>query len=144
MMRLLSSNLYLIHTFHVSSLKKQPSFRHRSVLDGPPTCPRPACQAVIIVVSCNSSQVCERREMVACRKRKQERVRLTVSGLSVGATRLPSNRKRTDVGAFPCLSQNASISFFSAVVLLILKNTSLLLSVTFMLRCSDWPPSGFS
>jgi hypothetical protein len=70
---------------------------------------------------------------------------LTVSGLSVGCTRLPSNRNRTELGALPCRSQNASISFFSAVVLLILKKTSLLLSVTLMFRCSltAWA-SGFS
>lgn len=35
------------------------------------------------------------------------------------------------------------MSFLSCVVRLILKKTSLLLSVTFMLRCSDWPSSGF-
>jgi hypothetical protein len=70
---------------------------------------------------------------------------LTVSGLSVGCTRLPSKRNRTEVGALPCRSQKASISFLSAVVRLILKKTSLLLSVTLMLRCSLWPPaSAFS
>ena len=61
---------------------------------------------------------------------------LTVSGLSVACTRLPSKRKRTELGALPCLSQKASINFFKAVVRLILKKTSLLLSVTLMLRCS--------
>ena len=68
----------------------------------------------------------------------------TVSGLSVACTRLPSKRKRTEVGALPCLSQKASINFFRAVVRLILKKTSLLLSVTLMLRCSLTWPSGFS
>jgi hypothetical protein len=33
------------------------------------------------------------------------------------------------------------MSFPSWVVRLILKKTSLLLSVTLILRCSDWPPS---
>ena len=60
----------------------------------------------------------------------------TVSGVSSGRTRVPSNRNRTVEGCFPCLSQNASINFFNWVVRLILKNTSLLLSVTLMLRCS--------
>lgn len=69
---------------------------------------------------------------------------VTVSGLSVACTRLPSKRKRTELGALPCLSQKASINFFRAVVRLILKNTSLLLSVTLMLRCSVTWPSGFS
>lgn len=70
---------------------------------------------------------------------------LTVSGESVGCTRLPSNKKRTEVGALPCLSQKASINFLSAVVRLILKKTSLLLSVTLMFKCSLCPaPSGFS
>jgi len=70
---------------------------------------------------------------------------LTESGLSVACTRLPSNRKRTELGAFPCLSQKASMSFLSAVVRLILKKTSLLLSVTLMFKCSDCAfPSGFS
>jgi hypothetical protein len=63
-------------------------------------------------------------------------VELTVSGLSVGPTRVPSKRKRTEFGAFPCRSQKASMSFFSWVVRLILKNTSLLLSVTLIFRCS--------
>jgi len=77
---------------------------------------------------------------------KNEKVyMLTVSGLSVAFTRLPSKRNRTELGALPCLSQKASINFFRAVVRLILKKTSLLLSVTLMLRCSVCPaPSGFS
>lgn len=62
---------------------------------------------------------------------------LTLSGLSVGLTRCPSNRNRTLCGLLPWRSQKASISFFSAVVRLILKKTSLLLSVTLMFRCSD-------
>lgn len=65
----------------------------------------------------------------------------TVSGLSVGCTRWPSNRNRTLEMFLPWRSQKASMSFFSCVVRLILKKTSLLLSVTLMLRCSDWPPS---
>jgi len=69
---------------------------------------------------------------------------LTVSGLSVGWTRLPSKRKRTELGALPCLSQNASISFFNWVERLILKKTSLLLSVTLMFKCSDTGASFFS
>lgn len=70
----------------------------------------------------------------------------TESGLSAGFTRLPSKRKRTELGAFPCRSQKASISFLRAVVRLILKKTSLLLSVTLILRCSLAPveASGFS
>jgi hypothetical protein len=65
-----------------------------------------------------------------------ETFELTVSGLSVGPTRVPSKRKRTEFGAFPCRSQKASMSFFNCVVRLILKNTSLLLSVTLIFRCS--------
>lgn len=61
---------------------------------------------------------------------------LTESGLSVGMTLCPSNKNRTLCGLLPCRSQKASISFFSAVERLILKKTSLLLSVTLMLRCS--------
>lgn len=60
----------------------------------------------------------------------------TVSGESSGRTRVPSNRKRTVDICFPWRSQKASISFFSCVVRLILKKTSLLLSVTLMFRCS--------
>jgi hypothetical protein len=66
---------------------------------------------------------------------------LTVSGVSVGFTRVPSKRKRTVWGILPWRSQKASISFFSCVVRLILKKTSLLLSVTLMLRCSVCCPS---
>lgn len=61
---------------------------------------------------------------------------LTESGLSVGLTRAPSKRNRTVDGAFPWRSQKAFISFERAVVRLILKKTSLLLSVTLMFRCS--------
>lgn len=61
---------------------------------------------------------------------------LTDSGLSVGCTRVPSKRKRTDEKFLPWRSQKASMSFLSWVVRLILKKTSLLLSVTLMLRCS--------
>ena len=61
---------------------------------------------------------------------------LTESGLSVGLTRAPSKRKRTEEGALPCRSQKAFMSLESAVVRLILKKTSLLLSVTLMFRCS--------
>lgn len=60
----------------------------------------------------------------------------TVSGESSGRTRVPSNRKRTVDICFPWRSQKASISFLSCVVRLILKKTSLLLSVTLMFRCS--------
>lgn len=69
---------------------------------------------------------------------------LTVSGESVGLTRVPSNRNRTLLGALPWRSQKASISFFSCVVFLILKNTSLFPSVTLMLRCSDGSVSGLA
>lgn len=61
---------------------------------------------------------------------------LTVSGVSDGWTRWPSKRNRTDAGVLPCRSQNAVMSFSSFVLRLILKNTSLLLSVTLMFRCS--------
>ena len=61
---------------------------------------------------------------------------LTESGLSLGLTRAPSKRNRTEEGAFPWRSQKAFMSFERAVVRLILKKTSLLLSVTLMLRCS--------
>ena len=61
---------------------------------------------------------------------------LTESGLSVGLTRAPSKRNRTEEGAFPWRSQKAFMSFERAVVRLILKKTSLLLSVTLMFRCS--------
>lgn len=68
----------------------------------------------------------------------------TDSGLSCGCTLVPSNKKRTLWMLLPWRSQNASISFLRLVVRLILKKTSLLLSVTLMLRCSDWPwSSGF-
>lgn len=73
---------------------------------------------------------------------------LTVSGLSSGRTLCPSNRKRTVDSCFPCLSQKAFINFSSFVDLLILKKTSLLLSVTLMFKCSvagggaSWPPFG--
>lgn len=57
---------------------------------------------------------------------------------------MPSNRKRTEARLLPWRSQKAFMSFDRAVVRLILKKTSLLLSVTFMFRCSDlgWS-SGF-
>ena len=71
-------------------------------------------------------------------------ISLTVSGVSPGATLCPSKRKRTLPGVFPLRSQNASMSFLSAVVRLILKNTSLLLSVTFMFRCSVGAAGGSS
>lgn len=71
----------------------------------------------------------------------RERVR-TESGLSVGCTRWPSKRNRTLAMFFPWRSQKAFISLLSCVVRLILKKTSLLLSVTLMLRCSCWPSSG--
>jgi len=60
----------------------------------------------------------------------------SVSGESSGRTLVPSNKNRTVCNCFPCLSQNASMSFFSWVVLFILKKTSLLLSVTLIFRCS--------
>lgn len=59
-----------------------------------------------------------------------------MSGVSVGWTRWPSKRNRTEARAFPCRSQNAVMSFSSFVLRLILKKTSLLLSVTLMFRCS--------
>jgi hypothetical protein len=71
-----------------------------------------------------------------------------VSGLSSGRTLCPSNRKRTVESCFPCLSQKAFINFSNFVDLLILKKTSLLLSVTLMFKCSvggggaSWPPLG--
>jgi len=74
--------------------------------------------------------------------------RLTVSGLSSGRTLCPSNKKRTVDSCFPCRSQKAFINFSSFVDLLILKKTSLLLSVTLMFKCSvggggaSWPPLG--
>lgn len=73
-----------------------------------------------------------------------KRGRHTLSGLSVGWTRLPSKRNRTELGALPCLSQKASINFFNWVERLILKKTSLLLSVTLMFKCSETGTSGFS
>lgn len=42
-----------------------------------------------------------------------ETLRLTVSGLSVGLTLVPSNRKRTLAKLFPWRSQKASMSFLS-------------------------------
>src|SRR5277367_4492861 len=74
--------------------------------------------------------------------------KLTVSGLSSGRTLCPSNRKRTVDSCFPCLSQKAFINFSNLVDLLILKKTSLLLSVTLIFKCSvggggaSWPPLG--
>jgi hypothetical protein len=74
--------------------------------------------------------------------------RRTVSGLSSGRTRCPSNKKRTVDNCFPCLSQKAFINFSNLVDLLILKKTSLLLSVTLIFKCSvggggaSWPPLG--
>ena len=68
--------------------------------------------------------------------------RLTLTGLSVPITLDPSYRNRTLDGVLPLLSQNASINFLSCVVRLILKKTSLLPSVTLMLRCSGCS-SGF-
>jgi hypothetical protein len=65
----------------------------------------------------------------------------TDSGLSVGATRVPSNKKRTLVDDLPDRSQKASMSFFNCVVRLILKKISLFESVTLMFRCSLSPPS---
>lgn len=59
-----------------------------------------------------------------------------MSGVSVCWTREPSNRKRTELMFLPCRSQKAFMSFSSLVLRLILKKTSLLLSVTLMLRCS--------
>ena len=59
--------------------------------------------------------------------------------MSVGWTRWPSNRNRTEAGDLPCRSQKAVISFSSLVLRLILKKTSLLLSVTLMFRCSLAP-----
>ena len=61
---------------------------------------------------------------------------LTVSGVSSFCTRCPSKRKRTERRFLPERSQNASMSFLSCVDFLILKKTSLLLSVTLTLRCS--------
>ena len=69
---------------------------------------------------------------------------LTVSGVSVGWTRWPSNRKRTEASVLPWRSQKAVMSFSSLVLRLILKKTSLLLSVTLMLRCSFAPAWGIS
>lgn len=60
----------------------------------------------------------------------------TVSGVSSVCTRAPSKRKRTLSIFLPCRSQKALINFSSLVFRLILKNTSLLLSVTLMFRCS--------
>jgi len=61
---------------------------------------------------------------------------LTESGVSVPWTRWPSNRNRTDELALPWRSQKAVMSLSSFVLRLILKKTSLLLSVTLMFRCS--------
>jgi len=78
----------------------------------------------------------------------QQLGKLTVSGLSSGRTLCPSNKKRTVDSCFPCLSQKAFINFSNFVDLLILKKTSLLLSVTLMFKCSvggggaSWPPLG--
>lgn len=62
--------------------------------------------------------------------------RLTVSGVSLGWTRWPSKRKRTELTVLPWRSQKAPMSFSSLVDFFILKKTSLLLSVTLMFRCS--------
>jgi len=67
---------------------------------------------------------------------------LTESGVSAAWTRWPSKRKRTEVIALPWRSQKAVINFSSFVLRLILKKTSLLLSVTLMLRCSAAPLVG--
>jgi hypothetical protein len=92
-----------------------------------------ACDTVAQSLAC---------QQVGNRSKEKER---TLSGLSVGWTRLPSKRNRTEFGALPCRSQKASINFLSCVDRLILKNTSLLLSVTLMLRCSEATGvSGFS
>lgn len=59
-----------------------------------------------------------------------------MSGVSFGWTRWPSKRKRTELTVLPWRSQKAPMSFSSLVDFFILKKTSLLLSVTLMLRCS--------
>jgi hypothetical protein len=64
-----------------------------------------------------------------------------VSGLSVGPTRVPSKRNRTLEMFLPWRSQKAFMSLPSCVVRLILKKTSLLLSVTLMFKCSEGPAS---
>ena len=54
----------------------------------------------------------------------------------MACTRVPSKRNRTEVMALPWRSQKAAMSFSSFVLRLILKKTSLLLSVTLIFRCS--------
>ena len=112
----------------------------RSALGGPQECLRPACRAIGSWCQlCCHPEYCRGGICVGPRNsdlRCYNRALLTVLGLSVGCTRLPSNRKRTELGDLPCLSQKASINFLRIVVRLILKKTSLLLSVTLMFRCS--------
>lgn len=94
---------------------------HRSVPGGPREYRRHSCQAM----SVSRLNLCTHKM-------------LTVSGVSCAVTLVPSNKKRTVFGSFPCLSQKAFINFSNLVLLLILKKTSLLLSVTLMFRCSAW------
>ncbi len=113
----------------------------QSAPDAPQECPRLASLAVntnIVSDQAIPFQSRATQHRTTCASDINRGVqKLTVSGLSEGWTRAPSKRKRTVAGCFPCRSQKASMSFFSAVVRLILKKTSLWLSVTLILRCSE-------
>lgn len=104
------------------SLETVVNFRHQSALDELPVYLHRPFQAVRYQWA-YTLQVCWRWLH-------------TVSGVSSGRTRVPSNRNLTVDICLPCLSQKASINFLSWVERLILKKTSLLLSVTLMFRCS--------
>jgi hypothetical protein len=95
----------------------------------------PSCMSSCVVSAIVSGNAVSRY------RRKTAVLPHTVSGLSAAVTRWPSNRNRTLEMFFPWRSQKAFMSLPRAVVRLILKKTSLLLSVTLMLRCSLWPPS---
>ena len=140
---------------------------HRPVPGGRPVGRRPAFPAAECV-SKNMDGMGERRHgklaTVTCDNRRSNRTMdamtdasllyrweigiRTASGVSVGWTRVPSKRNRTELRDLPWRSQKAVINFSSLVVLLILKKTSLLLSETLMLRCSALagasgaPPAG--
>jgi hypothetical protein len=109
------------------------SLLRQSAPDGPQEYLRPACR-VVEGVSYGVARVVSKGAYFRPSNsdlKYHNRALLTVLGLSGGCTRLPSNKKWTELGALPCLSQKASINFLRIVVRLILKKTSLLLSVTF-------------
>ena len=118
---------------------RRTSSDHRLALGEPLGCRRLASRAVKR----------RRREVSWCfpqdeTERPEGTQKLTESGVSAGCTRWPSNRNRTELIALPWRSQKAVMSLSSFVLRLILKNTSLLLSVTLMLRCSAAPAGAAS